>query len=114
MKYQKIFLDIVSAFIKNNNYELNPDSLNGNAYPLDLEFILKNETRYYSPKEPDGIPLYKYQSVGVQYLPGIAAYALAHFNRYVKTGEEKSRYMLFQTVFAYLRKPSFFLKEMID
>lgn len=57
MKYRKIFLDIISAFIKTKNYELNPDLLNSNAYPLDLEFTLKRESQYYSSKDSDDIPL---------------------------------------------------------
>lgn len=104
MKYQKIFQDIVSAFIKNTNYGLVPDSLDGKSYPLDLEFTLKSETKYYAPKDLEGIPLYKYQSIGVQYLPTrIAAYALAQFNRHVKTGEERSLGMFFQMAEWFMR-----------
>ena len=103
-KLSKIFMDIISAFIKNNNFGLNHNSLNGDAYPLDLEFTLKNESQYYSPKDQEGTPLYNFESVGVQYLPSrIAAYAFAHFNRYRETGEEKSRHIFFQMAEWFMR-----------
>lgn len=52
-------------------------------YPVCLNFTLKDFGFYYSPLDADGIPYRVYQSVGAQYNPTrIAAYGLAHYNRF--------------------------------
>lgn len=58
-------------------------------YPVDLEFTLKDEKKYYFPKDENGVPQKEYQSVGIHYNPTrVAAYGLANWNRYQNTQDE--------------------------
>lgn len=61
-------------------------------YPIDLEFTLRDEARHYSPKDAEGLPITRYQSIGDQYNPTrVAAFALSHWNRWRGSGTEASR-----------------------
>jgi heparosan-N-sulfate-glucuronate 5-epimerase len=78
--------------------ELNESALRSWAYPVSLEFSLERETRFYSPKDPAGLPLRIYKSVGRQYNPTrIAAYGLAHFNRYFASSRSECRETFMKT-----------------
>jgi hypothetical protein len=64
---------------------------------LDLNFTLINEHRYYYPKDENDIPVMEYKSAGVQYNPTrIAAFALAHFNRYLAYQSDLSKKIFMQ------------------
>jgi heparosan-N-sulfate-glucuronate 5-epimerase len=66
----------------------NTDSMH---YPVDLAFTLRNDSRYYQPKDADGLPMRTYASAGDQYSPSrITAWSLAHWNR-LQDGEAASR-----------------------
>jgi hypothetical protein len=81
----KILNDIKEFITGSNNFSYHELALTSCAYPLDLDFTLINEVKEYCPKDKNNIPLMKYRSVGIQYNPTrIAAFALAHFNRYLK------------------------------
>lgn len=53
-------------------------------YPADWSYQLDREDQYFAPKDSSGIPLREFpKPIGVRYLPSrIAAYALAHWNRW--------------------------------
>jgi heparosan-N-sulfate-glucuronate 5-epimerase len=96
-RFYKLSKDVKSYLVGNQEFALEPDSLTGLAYPLDLEFTLQNEDFYYTPKDVQGLPVRVYQSVGQQYNPTrLAAYGLAHFNRYLRTNDENSRTLFFK------------------
>lgn len=87
----KIFKDIKGFIGGNREFSFLETSLSTTEYPIDLEFTLENEGFYYEPKDEAGIPVKVYSSVGVQYNPTrVAAYGLAHYNRYVRGGSERS------------------------
>jgi hypothetical protein len=79
-------------------FELNESALRSWAYPVSFEFTLEHETRFYSPKDAAGLPLRVYKSVGSQYNPTrIAAYGLAHFNRYLASSGSECRETFMKT-----------------
>jgi len=88
----KYFNDIKSYIIGTDFfYKYNNDKF---KYPIDLEFTLKNSGFYYELFDKDGVPIKNYVSVGKQYNPTrIAAYALAHFNRYTENNNQESKYI---------------------
>ncbi|NEP01158.1 MAG: D-glucuronyl C5-epimerase [Symploca sp. SIO2E9] len=97
MSISKITNDFVNALIGSNNFELCLGYINRKIYPIDLEFTLLKEGKYYSPKDLHGTPIKKYKSVGSQYNPTrIAAYALAHFNRYFNNHNQTSHDIFLQ------------------
>ena len=56
-------------------------------YPLDTDFTLQNPEQYYEPRDPDGIPMHSYASVGRQYTPSrVMAWGLTHWNRRTSAG----------------------------
>lgn len=62
-------------------------------YPTEWEYQLDRESEYFSPKDAAGIPLREFRPpIGVQYLPSrVAAYGIAHWNRFLRHGSEQSR-----------------------
>jgi len=61
------------------------DDTNDQVYPIDLDHFLRYETRYFSPKDRQGIPLRAFAGLKPQYVPTrIAAYGLARLNRYLR------------------------------
>lgn len=92
MLSRKILLDFASAFHGRKMFQMHPEALNSEVYPLDLEFTLRDEAYYYHPKDENNLPVRKYQSVGKQYNPTrMAAFGLAHYNRFKATAQEESR-----------------------
>ena len=92
MSTRKVLRDIVDALIGSSDFALHPSALTSTAYPLDLDFTLVKEPIYYTPKDAAGLPVRLYKSVGVQYNPTrIAAYGLAHYNRYITAGGKHHR-----------------------
>lgn len=87
MAMPKLLEEFISVLVGTPHYELCSESLISLAYPLDLEFTLQEETRYYSPKSAEGIPLLGHRRFPTR----IAAYGLAHFNRYLLQGRGESR-----------------------
>lgn len=78
----KIFGDIKKCFFGTSEFSYVRCS-NNILYPIDLSFTLEDEEFYYTHKDDDGVPVKHYTSVGMQYNPTrVAAYGLAHFNRY--------------------------------
>ena len=69
-------------------------------YPLDWKYQLDREADYFFPKDAVGIPLREYSgSLGRQYLISrIAAYALAHWNRWRTEGHASNRSEFLRTV----------------
>ncbi len=103
---QKIFHDLNGFVWGNRDFSFLEASLTSWMYPLDLDFTLKREYLYYSPKDAKGIPIRVYLSVGPQYNPTrIAAYALAHFNRYLHTKNKKNRQCFLQAADWFLQSP---------
>ena len=91
MALLKIFRDVLGTVFGQTDFGFCKDALPSGIYPLDLEFTLVEEKRFYSPKDCSGIPVRCYEKFGIQYNPTrVSAYALAHFNRYY-TGCEESR-----------------------
>jgi len=92
----KNYRDINKYLFSTNEFsylERSDDSL----YPIDLDFTLADEGFYYAPKDEQGIPVKEYVSVGSQYNPTrIAAYGLAHFNRYAASGLKESKRVFFK------------------
>lgn len=89
--FNKIYQDVEKYFTGTRDFSY-LDSFKSGCYPIDLAFTLENETFYFTPKDRDGIPYKVYASVGEQYNPTrVAAYGLAHFNRYVLHGDEESK-----------------------
>ncbi len=61
-------------------------------YPLELEFTLRDRSHFYGWFDDNGVPMRRYATSGLQYVPTrIAAYGLAHFNRWMRTRCEDDR-----------------------
>ncbi|MBF4232141.1 D-glucuronyl C5-epimerase, partial [Vibrio anguillarum] len=81
---KKIIQDVFKYILGTADFSLVTQSNSGFLYPICLNFTLENNRFYYNLLDDNGIPYRFYQSVGVQYNPTrIAAYGLAHFNRYI-------------------------------
>ena len=94
----KLLTDIRGYLAGSDRFLLRDNALATGAYPIDLEFTLKEENRYYSPKDDHGIPMRRYLSVGRQYNPTrVAAYGLAHYNRYVESRSERELAVFLKT-----------------
>lgn len=90
---KKILKDFFKYFFSTVDFSPSPDEFT-DSYPLDLSFTLINEHEYYWPKDDVGIPYRVYSSVGKQYNPTrIAAYALAHFNRYLTNETDTDKHI---------------------
>lgn len=101
---QKLFHDLSGFLWGNRDFSFLESSLTSWMYPLDLDFTLKRESLYYSPRDKRGIPIRAYLSVGPQYNPTrIAAYALAHFNRYLRTQDERNKRCFLQAAAWFLQ-----------
>jgi len=101
----KIGRDIAGYFWSNQEFDYRKDTLETNAYPIDLSFTLEKEHLYYLPKDKDGLPQREYYSVGKQYNPTrIAAYALAHYNSYIDSRDQKHKE-------TFLKAANWFLKS---
>ena len=106
MWLQKLAHDLKGYLLGNEDFGFVEASLTSWAYPLDLDFTLRQERLHYEPKDAQGIPLRVYLSVGPQYNPTrIAAYALAHYNRYLRTGQEVHRRTFFRMADWFLQAP---------
>ena len=104
--YDKIFRDVKKYIFGTSEFGHLNDHGNG-IYPIDLSFTLEDEDSYYSPKDKDGIPYKVYSSVGDQYNPArVAAYSLAHFNRFVSKGDRKSKEIFLDCADWFLSKSS--------
>ena len=90
---RKVALDLLEYARGSRNFgpaEARPDD--AWLYPIDLEFTLADAARYYSPRDPSGLPIKRYRSVGDQYNPTrVAAFGLSHWNRLHGRGDEASR-----------------------
>ncbi|NPA71522.1 MAG: D-glucuronyl C5-epimerase [Gammaproteobacteria bacterium] len=90
--FSKVYKDIRSYLIGNEEFGFCELSLSSTAYPIDFTFALDREEEFFSPKDENGLPVRKYLSAGVQYNPTrMASYALAHYNRYLETNNEEHR-----------------------
>jgi hypothetical protein len=104
MPVHKILRDILSALTGSTDFGLHPQALTSHAYPLDLEFTLEQESTYYHPKDEHGVPVRQYRSVGRQYNPTrIAAYGLAHYNRWITRQDDRSRTFFLQMADWFMR-----------
>lgn len=102
--YQKYVGDLIAYATGEAQFGFVEASLTGPAYPVELDFALEREDRYYSPKDADGIPIRVYRSVGAQYNPTrIASFALAHFNRWIARKHD-------QNLASFLNAADWFLK----
>ena len=103
---RKLLHDLSGFLWGNSDFAFLEASLTSWMYPLDLEFTLKRENLYYAPKDARGLPMRAYLSVGPRYNPTrIAAYALAHYNRYLRTQAGESRARFLQAADWFLRAP---------
>lgn len=103
---QKLLHDLRGFLWGNRDFSFLEASLTSWMYPLDLDFTLKREHFYYFPKDMKGIPMRVYLSVGPQYNPTrVAAYALAHFNRYLRTKAQKNKQHFLQAADWFLQSP---------
>lgn len=63
-------------------YELVPESVSGDSFPLNFEPALQDPHRHYFPLDQNGVPLQVFPVGGRQYVPSrVASFALGHFNR---------------------------------
>ncbi len=100
----KLLHDLVGYLQGNSDYSYRQDALTSTSYLVDLSFTLDNEDAYYQPKDVDGLPVREYVSVGRQYNPTrIAAYALAHYNRYLDRENEQDREIFFRSAEWFMR-----------
>lgn len=89
---KKIIQDVFKYILGTTDFSLVVQSNSGFLYPICLSFTLEDSEFYYSLLDDDGIPYRFYQSVGEQYNPTrIAAYGLAHFNRYLDKGSDADK-----------------------
>lgn len=91
----KVLQDVQKFILGTSDYSFiqHPSSI----YPIDLAFTLDCERFYYSQKDDDGIPVKHYSSVGTHYNPTrVAAYGLAHYNRYLLTNTKDSKNFFFK------------------
>jgi len=87
----KILRDILAFLSSRRDFAPVDTTSDPWGYPISLDFTLDQEELYYAPKDAEGIPVRRYRSVGLQYNPTrVAAYGLAHWNRFRQTGEEDS------------------------
>ena len=92
MALTKIQRDILSSFSGRTIYQFEPAALSGPAYPLDLEPVLNDEALFFGLKDQNGLPMARFPSFGDIYIPTrIAAFALAHFNRFLLHKNSGSR-----------------------
>ena len=106
MWFHKNLRDIRGFIGGNTDFGFVPEALQGWMYPIDLDFTLQHEAWYYEPKDAEGLPIRLYLTVGPRYNPTrVAAYGLAHFNRYVRTQEPVHRARFFQVANWFLRAP---------
>jgi len=102
----KLAHDVRGYLTGNADFAFVEDALTSWMYPLDLEFTLQRAALYYAPRDEEGLPLRHYLSVGPRYNPTrVAAYALAHFNRYWRTHDETSRAEFFKAAEWFMRAP---------
>jgi len=94
--------DIKSSIFSTSNFsKLNITDF---LYPLDLEFTLENSHIYYKDLDEKGIPYRIYKTSGKQYNPTrIAAFGLAHYNRYIQDSNLESK-------ISFLKMADWFLK----
>jgi heparosan-N-sulfate-glucuronate 5-epimerase len=105
-RFYKLSRDVGSYIFSNQDFKFNEQSLKSFVYPVDLEFTLQNEAFFYEPKDENGLPIRVYHSVGRQYNPTrVAAFGLAHFNRFQTTGGDLSRQLFFKCA-DWFMKPS--------
>lgn len=96
---RKVLHDLKGFLFGSGDFAFLEESLKSWVYPVDLEFTLQHENLYYAPKDSNGLPLRAYLSAGLRYNPTrLAAYALAHYNRYRLTGQENSRLQFLKVV----------------
>ncbi|OIO34855.1 MAG: hypothetical protein AUJ70_00100 [Candidatus Omnitrophica bacterium CG1_02_40_15] len=94
----KAISGVIKFFIGESDFDFCSRSLDTMAYPLDLDFTLSREAAYYEPKDFNGVPINIYEGHRRQYNPTrIAAYALAHYNRYVLSNVELNHRIFLKT-----------------
>lgn len=60
-------------------------------HPQNLDFMLNQPERYFSPRDHNNIPMRDFPNIGPQYVPTrICAYGLAHWNRWLKHHDANS------------------------
>ncbi len=102
----KLLRDVASYLRRNCDFSYREDAVTSTAYPVDLAFTLEREDLYYRPKDADGLPVRIYLSAGRQYNPTrIAAYALAHYNRYLDHEDEADKATFFRAAEWFMRSP---------
>lgn len=95
---KKIFGDIKNSITGNYEYKIS-DNISSFSYPVELEFTLKDQNKYYSPKDENGIPIKEYKNFGIQYNPTrVAAYTLANWNSYITSNDERKLNEFFKGV----------------
>jgi len=104
--YTKVYKDIRSYLVGNEEFGFCESSLSSTAYPIDFTFALDREEEFFSPKDENGLPVRKYISAGVQYNPTrIASYALAHYNRYLETKNEEHKAVFMKAADWFMESP---------
>ena len=104
--YSKVYKDIRSYLVGNEEFGFCQSSLASTAYPIDFTFALDREEEFFSPKDENGLPVRKYISAGVQYNPTrIASYALAHYNRYLETKNEEHKAVFMKAADWFMESP---------
>jgi len=106
LRWRKLAHDVQGYLVGNADFTFVENALNTWHYPLDLEFTLRDPGFYFAPRDAEGLPIRLYRSVGIQYNPTrIAAYALAHYNRYLRTQVEESRAQFLKAAEWFMRSP---------
>lgn len=96
-------------------YGFVPASLEDDTYPLNLDATLQRPGRYYAPRDAQGLPMRRYASAGVQYSPTrMAAYGLAHFNRWKTCRKQAHRTAFLQVADWFMATPSACWAYMFD
>lgn len=92
MAISKIQRDILSSFTGKTIFHLEPAALDSAAYPLDLEPTLNDELLFFGLRDSNGLPMVRFPSFGKIYVPTrMAAFALAHYNRFLIHKNSDSR-----------------------
>lgn len=85
MSLSKISRDVIGTALGRSVFHLNEGARPNGPYPLELEYTLKHEALFYSPKDDFGVPVKRFKKFGVQYNPTrVAAFALSHYNRFAR------------------------------
>lgn len=103
----KIYHDIINYIFDTTEYNFLYSKEFPLLYPLDYDFFMRHESRFYGLKDTDGIPLAPYKSTGPQYNPTrVAGFGIAHWNRFQFLNKSNYYDNFFKTVLWFYNQPN--------